>query len=255
MSASLAVSLIQHDIAWRDPETTFSSLERPIADAAAGGVRLCVLTETFGGGFVVDGDPGAEAKDGPSATFLVDQARRHGISMMGGVVERTPDGVLHNSALVVTPSGEITRVHKRRLFGQERHMVTAGDGAVTVDIGGVRGTPFVCYDLRFADMWWERATETDLFVVIANWPRRRADHWRALTIARAIENQAYVAAVNRVGTGGGIDYGGGSLLVDPWGVVIAEAGDIPATLNGTVDGDVVTRTRASFPVLAHRDGT
>ena len=252
MSASLPVSLIQHDIAWRDPETTFVSLERPIADAAARGVRLCGVSETFGGGFGVDGDAGAEDEDGPSATFLVDQARRHGVWMMGGVVERAPDGVLHNSALVVAPSGEITRVHKRRLFGQERQVVTAGDGSVTVDIGGVRVTPFVCYDLRFADMWWERAAETDLFVVIANWPRRRADHWRALTVARAIENQAYVAAVNRVGTGGSIDYGGGSLLVDPWGVVLDEAGDTPRILHGTVAADVVTETRATFPVLQHR---
>lgn len=110
-------------------------------------------------------------------------------------------------------------------------------------------TPFICYDLRFPEPFRFVASETDLFVVVANWPEVRRDHWRTLLRARAIENQAYVAGVNRVGDGGKLHYAGDSALIDPLGETLAEAGDSEAVLVGEISADRVREARERFPVL------
>ena len=259
--ASLRVALLQHDIAWRDPVATFELLTEPIRHAAGAGTQLCVLSETFSHGFVVADDPGAELEGGPSERFLLDQADAYDMWMAGSVIQIASDGHAHNNMVVASPRGSIIRYAKQRLFGAERDLVTPGSASLALQIDHVSITPFVCYDLRFANLWWERAAQTDLYLLTANWPQRRQHHWRSLTIARAIENQCYVAAVNRVGSGGGISYVGGSLVVDPWGQVIAEAQAKPhdstvscatQTLIVDIDTEVVHRARRSFPVLDHR---
>jgi predicted amidohydrolase len=111
-------------------------------------------------------------------------------------------------------------------------------------------TPFICYDLRFPEPFRLAAGGTELFVVVANWPEARRDHWRTLLRARAIENLAYVAGVNRVGDGGKLHYSGDSALIDPWGETILEAGDSEAVLVGEVSASRVREARERFPVLA-----
>jgi predicted amidohydrolase len=123
---------------------------------------------------------------------------------------------------------------------------------VTVDVDGVRVSLFVCYDLRFADEFWTLAPETDLYVVVANWPAARRRHWQALLVARAIENQAYVAAANRIGTGADIDYAGDSCIVDPMGEVLVGAAGTETVLTALVDPAVVAETRRRFPFLSDR---
>jgi predicted amidohydrolase len=128
---------------------------------------------------------------------------------------------------------------------------------VTVDVEGVRVSLFVCYDLRFADEFWVLAPDTDCYVVVANWPASRRDHWRVLVRARAIENQAYVVAVNRAGSGGGLDYAGDSAVVGPFGEELAVAPDTgvvgtEATLYADVDPAHVADIRARYPFLADR---
>ena len=121
---------------------------------------------------------------------------------------------------------------------------------MTVPIEGVRVTPFVCYDLRFPEPFRLRRRDTDLFAVVANWPEARREHWRTLLRARAIENQCYVAGVNRVGEGGGLHYAGDSAVVSPWGEVLVEGGPEEAVLFADVDPAVVRDARAKFPALA-----
>ena len=111
---------------------------------------------------------------------------------------------------------------------------------------------FVCYDLRFADEFWGVADQTDLYVVPANWPAARRHHWRSLLVARAIENQAYVVGVNRVGHGGKLDYAGDSAIIDPMGEVLATAAGIETVLVADVDPAMVTATRAQYPFMADR---
>ena len=123
---------------------------------------------------------------------------------------------------------------------------------MTVAIDGLRVSLFVCYDLRFADDFWALAADTDLYVVPANWPAARRHHWRSLLVARAIENQAYVVGANRVGRGGTIDYAGDSCIVDPLGVVLAQAAEVETVLVADVDPEIVAKTRAELPFMADR---
>jgi predicted amidohydrolase len=159
-----------------------------------------------------------------------------------------------NRFLLAGPDGSLVtydKIHPFSYAGEHEHFA-AGQERITVDIDGVRVTPFVCYDLRFADEFWAMAAGTDCYVVVANWPAARRVHWQALLAARAIENQAYVVGVNRVGEGGGVRYAGDSRIVDPSGDVLAAASGIETILLADVDPAVVAETRARYPFLADR---
>ena len=159
-----------------------------------------------------------------------------------------------NVLVLAGPGGESHRYAKLHPFSyaREHERYDAGTEHVVVDVDDVRVALFVCYDLRFADEFWALAERTDLYVVVANWPDPRRHHWRSLLVARAIENQAYVIGVNRVGQGGGLDYVGDSMVVDPLGEVLASAAGREATLVTEIDPAVVTATRQRFPFLADR---
>jgi predicted amidohydrolase len=249
------VAAVQHDIAWEDPSATFTLLAPMIAEAAAAGARLIVLSEMFSTGFSMATDRTAEAVDGPSTQFLVDQAAKHHAWICGSLPER-PDGQKHpfNQLVLAGPDGEVHRyakIHPFSYSGEQNHFA-AGDKHVTVDVDDVRVSLFVCYDLRFADEFWALAHDTDCYVVVANWPESRRAHWRALLVARAIENQAYVIGVNRVGRGGKLEYVGDSLIVDPLGEILADGGDTPGVLVAEVDPARVAEVREKFPFLADR---
>lgn len=256
----MKVAAVQHDIVWEDPDATCRRLAPMVATAADDGARLVVLAEMFASGFSMDTERVAEAPDGPSATFLQTQAAKHGVWMCGSVPLRGEGGALPtNSLLLTAPDGSLHRYDKIHpfSFSGEHEKYAAGTEHVTVDVEGVRVSLFVCYDLRFADEFWALAEQTDCYVVPANWPRSRREHWRVLLRARAIENQAYVIGVNRVGTGGRLAYVGDSRIVGPMGMVLAEAPPVDGVgvkrvLTVDVDPAQVAETRAKFPFLADR---
>jgi predicted amidohydrolase len=226
------VAAIQHDIEWEDPPANFARLRPMIATAA-------------------------DAVDGPSAAFLVDEACRHRIWVCGSIPEVHPgDDRPANTLVLAEPDGAVHRYRKIHPFtyGGEHEKYAPGHQHVTVDVEGLRCSLFVCYDLRFADEFWALAPATDCYLVPANWPAARRDHWRTLLRARAIENQAYVVGVNRVGTGGRLDYSGDSAIVGPLGEIVAEAeaGAHETMLLGEIDPSVVTAARTEFPFLADR---
>ena len=128
----------------------------------------------------------------------------------------------------------------------------SGGEVVTWDVEGLRVTPLVCYDLRFPEPFRFAAEETDLYAVIANWPERRRQHWSLLLRARAVENLAYVAGVNRVGEGDGLRYLGDSALVGPWGETIVSAAGQETVLVADVSPGDVAEARRKFPVLSDR---
>jgi omega-amidase len=253
----MMVAGIQHDIVWERPQENFVRLAPMIERAAAGGARLVVLTEMYATGFSMDTDRIAEPFDGPSARFLVEQAALHRAWVCGSVPERWPgDERPANTFVLAGPDGTVHRYRKIHPFtygGEHRHYA-AGDERVTVAVEGVRFSLFVCYDLRFADEFWALADDTDCYVVVANWPAARREHWRTLLRARAIENEAYVVGANRVGRGGGLDYAGDSVIVGPFGEVLAEGGDTETVLVAEVDPAVVASTRERYPFLADRRG-
>jgi predicted amidohydrolase len=254
------VAAIQHDIAWEDPEANYARLAPMIADAAADGARLVVLTEMYSTGFSPDAARLAEPVGGPSTQFLADRAVAHGIWACASLPELAPGATRPTNCLVLAgPAGQIHRYAKMHPFSHagEHERFDAGDRRVTVDVEGLRTSLFVCYDLRFANQFWVLAPETDCYVVVANWPAARREHWKTLVRARAIENQAYVVAVNRAGSGGGLDYAGDSAVIGPFGEAIAVAPDgadvgEEATLVAEVDPARVAEVRARYPFLPDR---
>jgi predicted amidohydrolase len=259
MSATVRVAAIQHDIAWADRDANFERLAPMIRSAAGAGARLVLLTETFSTGFVTDDAGIGEPEGGPSATFLLDQAREHGVWVGGSCPEIPADATAddqrpYNSFVLAGPDGTVHRYRKIHPFsyGGEEQYFRAGTDLVTVDVEGLRVSLFVCYDLRFADEFWQLAHDTDLYLVPANWPEKRRLAWTALLQARAIENQAYVVGVNRVGDGNGLAYSGDSRIVDPLGELLATASRTETILLADVSADEVRRVREHFPFLRDR---
>ena len=261
----MKVAAVQHDIVWEDREANFARLDPQVGRAAAAGAELVLLTETFSTGFSMT--PGiGEPEGGPSAQFLAAQAAQHGVWVGGSCPEIAPGdggegggvaGLPYNSFVLAGPDGSTHRYRKLHPFthGGEHERFRAGDGPVTVTIGGLRITPFVCYDLRFADVFWRAAPQTDLYVVIANWPAARRLHWQALLQARAIENQAYVVGCNRVGAAGdGTAHAGDSRIVDPMGELLATASGAETLVLADVDADEVSATRDRLRFLPDRRG-
>lgn len=259
--APLRVALGEYDTGWHDPATSLARAGALVARAAAGGARLVVLPETCTTGFTMDAGRFAEPADGPAARALAALAREHGTWIVAGLAlrERAADGAerASNAAVVLDPRGEVAALYrKQRLFayaGEHRHY-SAGAEPVVVTVDGVRVAPFICYDLRFPELFRRVAADVDLLVVIANWPAERRPHWDALVRARAIENLCYVVAVNRTGEGGTLRYDGGSVAYGPWGDLAACAatatGDAPAMVD--VDPSEVARVREAYPFLADR---
>jgi len=256
---TLRVAAVQHDIAWADRDANFARLAPLVAAAAGAGAGLVVLAETFSTGFAVDDPALAEPEGGPSARFLAARAAEHGV-WVGGTCPEVPadapadDRRPHNAFVLAAPDGTTHRYRKIHPFthaGEERWF-RAGEELVSVEIGGLRVSPFVCYDLRFADEMWQVARDTDLYLVPANWPDSRRLHWQVLLQARAIENQAYVVGVNRVGRGGGLDYVGDSRIVDPGGELLATAAQGETILLADVSAARVAEVRDRFRFLPDR---
>lgn len=253
----MRIAAVQHDIVWEDRDANFERLAPRIAGAVATGAELVLLTETFSTGFSMT--PGiGEPEGGPSARFLAEQAATHGV-WVGGTCPEIADGgdLPYNSFVLAAPDGETHRYRKLHPFTHagEHQRFRAGDQPVTVQVGELRVTPFVCYDLRFANVFWQAAPETDVYLVPANWPSPRRYHWQTLLLARAIENQAYVVGCNRVGVAGdGTEHVGDSRIVSPMGEVLASAAGVETIVQADVDPAEVTATRDRFRFLPDRRG-
>lgn len=265
----MKLALLQHDIVWEDPQANFTHLQPLIAEAAGKGAQLVLLCEMFSYGFSMDTRKIAEPSGGVSAQFLVEQASQNGVWIGGSLpelaggdapIQPTDQGARpKNTFVLASPDGRLSRYAKIHPFGYggETDHYKAGADLMTTQVSDLSVSLSVCYDLRFSYLYWRQAKETDLFVIVANWPAKRRYHWRSLLVARAIENQTWVAGVNRVGSGGGIDYCGDSLVINPQGEIVAD-GDISNTPNpemtiyADIDPDITAQTRRQFPFLADR---
>ncbi|MEZ0064057.1 putative amidohydrolase [Streptacidiphilus sp. MAP12-20] len=224
------------------------------------GSDLVVLPELWPlGGFAYESwQAGAEPLDGPTADVMSAAARDAGVWLhAGSIVERDPDGPLCNTSLLFAPDGELHAVYRKiHRFGfdsGEAALMAAGEELCVVDTPFGRMGLATCYDLRFPELFramLDRGAE--LFVVPAAWPARRTAHWSLLARARAVEEQALVFACNNAGTHGGVEQAGRSVVVDPWGDVLGEAGTGEEVLTVEFAPAVVARTREEFPVLRDR---
>jgi len=249
------VAAIQHDIAWADRDANFQHLELLISRAVQEGAEFIILSEMFSTGFVVDRDDIGEPTGGPSSQFLSRMATESNVWICGSCPEiEQDDSRPFNSLVVAHPNGTTDRYRKIHPFtygGEDKHF-RAGADFLTITINDLRVSFFVCYDLRFANEFWSLAHDTDLYVIPANWPESRREHWMSLLVARAIENQAYVVGCNRVGDGGGLHYSGDSLIVDPQGKVLAKGSADEVVLLAEINETRVTETRERFPFLRDR---
>lgn len=250
----MKVAAIQHDIVWEDGEATRAHVAPMVAQAAAAGARLITLTEMYATGFSMHPERVAEAEGGPNERFLIESAAEHGAWLLASIAQLSPAGRPRNVAVLAAPDGTVHRYAKIHPFSYsgEHERYEAGTELLTVDVEGLRVSIFVCYDLRFADEFWGRALGTDLYAVVANWPEARRAHWQVLLRARAIENQAYVLGVNRVGLAKRTPHAGDSAIIDPLGRTLAEASLTETVLIADVFAEQVAAVRAEYPFLADR---
>jgi omega-amidase len=252
---TLRVALGEYDTGWHDPEASLVRAEAVIERAARSSVRLVVLPEMCTTGFTMDSSRWAEPLGGWAGSRLAAAAAKHDVWIIAGLAARDREGLpAFNAAAVFSPWGELHAVYrKQRLFalGREDDSYSPGAGPLIVDIDGVRVSPFVCYDVRFPELFRAVARDVDVMVVIANWPIERRAHWDLLVRARAIENLCYVVGVNRRGVAGGHEYDGGSVIIGPWGNVLASAagGATDAPPIGDLDPAFVKSMRDRYPFL------
>jgi predicted amidohydrolase len=241
--------LLQCEPHWQDLPASRAALAAQMDEAGDLRGALVITPEMAESGFSMHPE---RACDGHSASFAQAQATARGCFLLHGFVERHAAG-FRNVVALLDPSGrEQLRYAKNHLFspaGEPRAYV-AGDSIALASVGGLRLSTFICYDLRFPELWRLAALErAELLTLSACWPSVRQAHWRALAIARAIENQAFVLACNRVGQEPNAHYTGGSLIVAPDGEVLAEAGSVREVLSAEVDPDRVRTWRERFPAL------
>jgi omega-amidase len=220
---NLRITLAQVDLAWENPLQNRLQLEVEIRQLT-GKSDLVVLPETFTTGFSMSARDFAESMDGPTVNWLLQLSQATGIAICGSMLIKDND-LYYNRFLFVTPGGEILFYNKRHLFsiGGESTAYTAGNERLIVNFSGWRIALYVCYDIRFP-VWCRNVNDTDLMIFSANWPASRSEVWKILLKARAIENQVYVAGVNRIGTDGeGIIYLGDSQVINPRGEVLRES--------------------------------
>jgi omega-amidase len=253
--AQLRIALGQYDTSWEDPATSLERADRVIQHAAAAGAQLVALPETSTTGFTMESARFAEPLEGRSVSTLAELAQRHRVHVLAGVAT-SEGGDCFNSALWFAPSGELVgHYRKQRLFalGGEDVSYRPGDDTVIAEVEGVRIAPFICYDLRFPELFRAVGPQVDAMILIANWPVRRRMHWDVLVQARAIENQCYFAAVNRIGSGNGTPHDGGSVVYSPWGECLGAAGEKDAAAGAVVvvaiDSEEVTRVRTRYPFV------
>lgn len=247
----------QLDTNWEDPARNLDRIQRLIEEAAPPPGSMAVFPEMATTGFSMQLDGLAEPPMGTAESRLAGLALKHQIYLAVGLAVALPaTGKTANQLITFSPSGQVisryTKLHPFSLLS-EQNSLTPGESIDRFNLAGFNVSPFICYDLRFPEIFREASSAgAQLFIISANWLEYRQDHWTTLARARAIENQAYVIAVNRVGSDPGHNYLGGSLIIDPNGTVLASAGNSEQSISADISTDTVIRHRTELPFLADR---
>lgn len=242
------VAIVQRDIVWRDVERNFQQLETILADVEA---DVVVLSEMFQTGFVTE--PEGVADDGRTLRWMLVVAKQIDAAIVGSVIVRE-DGQFFNRLYFVKPTGEVEWYDKHHLFsiGGEAEHFARGMERKVVEWRGVRYLLEICYDLRFP-VWSRQRGDYDAIIYSALWPKPRREVWRTLLRARAIENQAYVVGVNRIGAEPGLEYAGDSAVIDAYGRTVVDLENRESVAVAEMDMDALSLFRGRFNVAVDAD--
>lgn len=248
----LKVVLAQIDIAWEDKEKNKRKCEDFILQALNQQPDLIIFPEMTLTGFSMNVVKTAEASnDSETYTFFDHLAIKYQVAIAFGYTVQEQDKIL-NRLCIVKDGKKLLGYDKIHPFsyGKESLFFDRGNKVIGTKIKDVYLSAFICYDLRFPEIFRVAAKKNDFIFVIANWPQKRQLHWETLLQARAIENQCYIAGINRTGTGDGIVYSGGSLIVDPYGTIIAQSRSEEEIITAKIDGLLTRQYRTDFPALS-----
>lgn len=254
MKRLLRITTVQAELHWEQVPNNLASLAQQLAPLA-GQTDVVVLPEMFTTGFSMNAVQLAEPMDGPTMEWMAEQAQLLGAAITGSFIA-SENGRFYNRLVWMRPDGSFDQYDKRHLFSlaNEHQTYTPGTQRLVTEWLGWRICPLICYDLRFP-VWSRNSPPAyDLLIYVANWPERRSHHWRQLLVARAIENQAYVAGVNRCGTDGlGLQYSGNSAVIDYSGKYLYEVSEMPNITTSPLYFEMLQAYRSNLQFLADQD--
>ena len=253
----LTIGLAQMDIVLGQPDQNLATVRALAAEAAEQGVEWLVLPELWSTGYdLKQAEHHATAPDSGIFAQTSRLAQEFGLYIVGSCLAQLPEGGVGNTAVFHTPTGttlgHYSKIHLFQLM-DEHHYLTAGNTKTVVEWPWGKVGLTICYDLRFPELFRAYAlARANIIVVPAEWPNPRLSHWRTLLRARAIENQLYIVACNRVGATNTTTFFGHSTIIDPWGEIVVEGGETAELLTATIDLDLVDEVRTKIPVFADR---
>ncbi len=253
----MRVALAQIDVQFGDPDANFTQVQAAIQRAAEQAVDVIVLPEMWNTGYALQRLNVLADEEGQRTLKLLSQlAKKFNVNIVGGSVAVARDGQYYNEMLVVNRQGKLLsrydKVHRFGLMAEDRY-ITAGATENLFAIDDVPAMGVICYDIRFPEWLRKQAAQGPRVIFVsAEWPTVRLPQWRLLLQARAIENQAFVVAVNRVGSDPDNDFGGQSLVIDPLGSIMAQAEDHAQIVTAQLDLAQVDQVRGQIPVFDDR---
>ncbi|MBN1234400.1 MAG: carbon-nitrogen family hydrolase [Candidatus Coatesbacteria bacterium] len=240
------------DLVWEDKEANFSYTRKYAISAANQGSELLVLPEMFSTGFSFEVDRIAESCNERTHSFLKHLAIDAKIAILGGYALKRGEKV-YNVVFLFDKDGQVTgpyaKIHPFSAGG-ETERFSGGDNLFVVPFKEFIICPFICYDIRFPELFIAAIeSKAEFFIIPANWPKTRRDHWKTLLTARAIETQSFVLGVNRIGAGGGLEYSGDSMLISPDGSIILSSGNIEGVFSIDISREMLDTWRERFPAI------
>ena len=251
----MKIGLGQLDIAWENKQENMSRCQNIMQQAKAQQVEFLLFPEMTLTGFSMNPDTYGETfENAPSIQFFQQKAVQFQMNIGFGIIIKNGEKS-ENHCIIVDEKGQIithyVNIHPSS-YGTESKFYSGGDHVTFCTVKGIPVSPLICYDLRFPEIFQACSYQSHLITVIANWPTPRRCHWISLLQARAIENQCYIAGINRCGSGGGLDYSGDSMVIDPYGKIIARAKEGQYLVTAEIDDNIVTQYRKEFPLKADR---
>ncbi|KRE54437.1 carbon-nitrogen family hydrolase [Paenibacillus sp. Soil522] len=259
MSHQLRLALLQMHIDAGNPEANFAKLAGMLEEAVSQTDKpdVIMFPEMWNTGYALTDIQSIADRNGErTKAFLSEFSKKHQVHIIGGSIAELKEDKVLNTVYVFDRDGNVaadySKIHLFRLMEEEKYLA-AGDKLGKLEIEGAGAGMMICYDIRFPELARKLALEgAKLLFVPAEWPHPRLHHWRTLLTARAIENQMFVIACNRMGSSGDTHFFGHSLVLDPWGEIIAEAGEEETILYADIDLALVDAVRSKIPVFEDR---